>query len=330
MFHQPRSLAASVAATLLRVAALLAPLAIGAALPADALAQQSFASTAPITIPELGTASTYPSNMLVTGLKRPIAHMRVVLRNLTHTFPEDLGICLVGPQGQVCALSVGCGGLTNAINTTIAFDDDSSVTVPHPLITGTYRPSFCRPATFAAPGPGIASALPTNLGVFDGQNGNGLWSLYVQDFAINDNGTIAGGWELQIIEAGSPVVEFAGPGMIIPLVNSTGPASIYPSNIVVSGLADTITGVSVRLQGLTHAAMSDLDVLLVGPNGQACVLMSDIGGSGSPVTNATYGFTHSAPAAIPAGFVPIAGTYRPTNVGSTDTYPAPAPAGSSS
>src|SRR5262249_36986738 len=56
-------------------------------------------------------------------------------------------------------------------------------------------------------------------------------------------------------------------------------ASPYPSNIVVSGLAGTVTDINVTLRGFTHDYPKAADVLLVGPGGPT-ILMADSGGPG--------------------------------------------------
>src|SRR6185295_3437633 len=66
------------------------------------------------------------------------------------------------------------------------------------------------------------------------------------------------------------------------------------------------------------------DVLLVGPQGQSVILMSDVGG-GSPVAGLTLTFADGSPA---LGSGPLtSGTYAPSNLGSGDSFPSPAPAG---
>src|SRR5439155_6275873 len=63
-----------------------------------------------------------------------------------------------------------------------------------------------------------------------------------------------------------------------------------------------------------------------GPQGQNVVLMADAGG-GQPVTNLNLTFDDNA-ANVLGEFDPLAsGTYRPGNLGSGDSFPAPAPAG---
>ena len=43
------------------------------------------------------------------------------------------------------------------------------------------------------------------------------------------------------------------------------PATVYPSQIAVSGITDTVTDVNVTLNGFSHTFPDDVDVLLVGP-----------------------------------------------------------------
>jgi hypothetical protein len=56
---------------------------------------------------------------------------------------------------------------------------------------------------------------------------------------------------------------------------SFGPATEYPSSIVVSGLAGTVTRVTVTLIALESSSPDDIDMVITGPNGQKVMLMSD-------------------------------------------------------
>src|SRR6266851_4290228 len=55
------------------------------------------------------------------------------------------------------------------------------------------------------------------------------------------------------------------------------PATLYPSTISVSGLTQEVAHLSVTLWGLQHNYAPDLSILLVGPQGQSVVLMSQAG-----------------------------------------------------
>ncbi|MEB2288531.1 MAG: hypothetical protein OZ934_10500 [Anaerolineae bacterium] len=110
-----------------------------------------------------------------------------------------------------------------------------------------------------------------------------------------------------------------------------GPGSLYPSQIVVAGLAGNILDVNVTLHGISHNRPDDLDVLLVGPLGQTVILMSDSCGDMNP-GGADFTFDDEAAAPLPdtdGGTACVTGTYQPWNYAGlgTDDYSAPAPAG---
>ncbi len=73
--------------------------------------------------------------------------------------------------------------------------------------------------------------------------------------------------------------EFANPGAITldnPTSSAPEPATPYPSHIYASNLGP-VTGLTVTLDGISYPFASDLDFLLVGPQGQSIVLLSNVG-----------------------------------------------------
>lgn len=103
-----------------------------------------------------------------------------------------------------------------------------------------------------------------------------------------------------------------------------GQASFYPSTITVPEGAGRVQAIAVTLNGFSHPLPEDVDVLLVGPDGQrAVLLMSDAGGA--PAAGVSLTFRDDAEGAVPTGFV-TSGTYLPTNNGDGDAFPG-APAG---
>jgi subtilisin-like proprotein convertase family protein len=110
-------------------------------------------------------------------------------------------------------------------------------------------------------------------------------------------------------------------------IPSSGAASLYPSQILVSGVAGTVGELTVTLVGLDHAYPADLDVLLVGPEGQNVTLMSDAGG-GIDADDATLVFDDGAEQTTSIGDPITSGRYRPSNQAGSDAYPEPAPAAS--
>ncbi len=104
-----------------------------------------------------------------------------------------------------------------------------------------------------------------------------------------------------------------------------GTADPYPATLNVQGLT-TIKDIVVTLHDVTHKFAADLDVLLVGPQGQSVLLMSDAGVNTS-LNHATLIFRAGA-AELPDATEIVTGTYSPTDyVGNDgkDSLPAPAP-----
>src|SRR5688572_16974552 len=104
---------------------------------------------------------------------------------------------------------------------------------------------------------------------------------------------------------------------------SGSPANPYPSNINIAGVLGTVTKVTVSVTGFSHTFPGDVDMLLVGPGGQKFIVMSDSGG-GTDAVNLNMTFDDTAATLLPATLV--SGTFRPTNIGAVDPFPAPAPA----
>jgi subtilisin-like proprotein convertase family protein len=138
-------------------------------------------------------------------LSGPVSKVTVTLLTMNHTFPDDIDILLVGPTGQKMILMSDAGGSPDLINVTLTFDDAAPTGLPDSTLIapGTYRPTnFGTGDTFPAPAP--AGPYGSALSVFNGQNPNGTWSLFVNDDAGGDSGNISGGWRIGITTS-SPV-----------------------------------------------------------------------------------------------------------------------------
>lgn len=114
-------------------------------------------------------------------------------------------------------------------------------------------------------------------------------------------------------------------GSTIPVSGTSGPATLYPSPITISGVTGFISGLSVTLHNLNHTFAADLDILLEGPNGVRVMLLSDGGFTGDFV-NTTLQFVQSGATVFPFSFPTTAipsGTYLPTNYasGNPDVFP---------
>ncbi|HEY6166600.1 MAG TPA: Calx-beta domain-containing protein, partial [Verrucomicrobiae bacterium] len=112
-------------------------------------------------------------------------------------------------------------------------------------------------------------------------------------------------------------------------INDNSPASPYPSSILVSGVAGSVSKVTVTLSNLSHTFPADVDVLLVSPTGQRVIVMSDAGSSSTspnPVNNVTLTFDDDAASGLPQTNQIVSGTFRPTNFSPAEFFPPPAPA----
>ena len=99
------------------------------------------------------------------------------------------------------------------------------------------------------------------------------------------------------------------------------PASPYPSVLHVAGLSGKVNKVTVTIIGLQHSYAPDIDMVLVGPQGQNVMLMSDAGGYTS-ADNVTIKFDDAAVEALPYSTRITNGTYRPSNYeGVNDVFP---------
>jgi subtilisin-like proprotein convertase family protein len=90
--------------------------------------------------------------------------------------------------------------------------------------------------------------------------------------------------------------------------------------------------VSVTVNGFSHAFPADVDFLLVSPSGRKSVIMSDFGAGSPGVSSINVTLDDYASAPVPStvtgntGVPFVTGGYRPANSGTTDIFPAPAPA----
>lgn len=135
--------------------------------------------------------------------------------------------------------------------------------------------------------------------------------------------TPAGIYTYQVTVPGipGPPVAFSNPAAILIPVGGT--AALYPSNLTVSGLPTTgVTIRSIVLHGVTHTSSNDIDVVLQSPSGQNVLLMSDAGGSNA--INATYTLMDFG-SQMSNSAANLTGTYKPSNFGIPDNFPAPGP-----
>ncbi|WP_217426514.1 putative Ig domain-containing protein [Candidatus Methylobacter favarea] len=162
---------------------------------------QTFSAPGAITINDNAPAAPYPAIVNVSGMSGTISKMVVTLKGLTHTYPADLDVLLVGPGGQKVMLMSDAGAGADISNATITFDAAAAVAVPQSTVitTGSYRPTdYALGSTDSFPAPGPAAPYPADLAVVNGTSPNGDWKLFVLDDAGADAGQLANGFTLTI------------------------------------------------------------------------------------------------------------------------------------
>ena len=167
---------------------------------------QTFSNTSSISIPGSGSASPYPSTITVAGMSGLITNVVVKLNGLTHTYPDDIDILLVGPGGQKVVLMSDVGGQFDVANVNLTIDSAASTSFPDStqILSGSYLPSnsgstdpfsaSADPLSVPAPAPPYSASLS----VFNGTTPNGSWQLFVVDDTALDLGSLASGWQLII------------------------------------------------------------------------------------------------------------------------------------
>ncbi len=158
-------------------------------------------------------AIPYPSSIGVAGLNgQVVTKVTVTLRNFSHTFPSDVDILLVGPQGQKAILMANAGGQDrySVTNLTLVFDDDATNSLPlfTNLVSGTFKPTngyldpyfgySSLPFNFPLPAPPGNSNSLSSLSLFKNTDPSGTWNLFVVSDVSGDSGMISNGWSLNL------------------------------------------------------------------------------------------------------------------------------------
>jgi hypothetical protein len=210
----------------------------------------TYSNPATIAIPDSGAASPYPSTIGVSGLPGTVADVNVTLNGFFHTCFSDNWFVVVGPGGQKSLLMSHAGsdcGNDPPGPVTITYDDEAAAPYPCDAApSGTFKPvadacSFNQNVDLPPPAP--AGPYPAALSTQDGGAPNGTWSLFVYDQYGGDQGSVGGGWSLDLL----PTVSCAGkPATASAQVGTAGPDNLVgtPGPDVMIGLGgnDTIHG----------------------------------------------------------------------------------------
>ncbi|MGL4400766.1 MAG: S8 family serine peptidase [Luteolibacter sp.] len=148
-----------------------------------------------ITIIDNNTGSPSPSNLSVSGLVGRVQNLTAQLNGFSHSFVDDVGVLLHGPDAL--KLRLFCGGSDSDVSSlNLTFDDEATIPFPSAgsIGTGSYQPSdnYGPDRDFI----GDSNVEPAaSLGEYRGLSAIGNWRLYVQDFTAGDAGSISS-WRL--------------------------------------------------------------------------------------------------------------------------------------
>lgn len=202
------------------------------------------ANTGRITIPDSGVANPYPATINVANIAGQIYKVTVTLSNLTHAWPYDMGVMLVGPTGQKVVLMSGAGWSGPVANVNVTFDDYASKSLPKgsSFASGSYKPTvYGQAKTFPAPAP--SGSYSQKLSAFNNTSPNGAWSLYVVDTESGVSGEIAGGWSLTVSTTDGASAKLASDGSVVSIPQESIPTT---EPIAITGLQPLEKG-AIRL-----------------------------------------------------------------------------------
>ena len=168
-------------------------------------------SDGPVTINDYSSgptvASPSPSVINVGPGFGTVTKATVTLHGLTHTWPEDLNVLLVAPNGSSVVLMAQTGA-GSAPSGDVTFDDAAALSYSDSAggnSAGTWRPA--QAPLSGAPGncnwtgslvsPAPAGPYGSTLASVAGGPGTGAWRLYIEDGCANDSGALTS-WSLTL------------------------------------------------------------------------------------------------------------------------------------
>ena len=156
-----------------------------------------FASTETnIDIIDNAPANPYPVNIPVTGIDQTVRKVALVLSGYTHSFPYDVGMLLVAPDGTtvIPVYQIAASEGYEASNVDVILDDDGTGAWDG-YSAGTYHTANTNDQFAYFDSSGARPAPPYNLDltVFNQvpySGINGTWKLYIEDFLLRQAGSL--------------------------------------------------------------------------------------------------------------------------------------------
>ena len=175
--------------------------------PADAanrfkVVTKTFSNSQPITIPSLGQATPYPSEISIGSAfgRGRIKDVDLTLKNFSHRFEQDVDVLLAKATTNRTVMS-DVNTTSPTTNVTLVLDDEAANSFPTGsviLTGGTYKPANFDGSADVFPAPAPTPSGASALDGFDGKRAQGTWKLFVVDDDTIGEGQFAGGWSLKI------------------------------------------------------------------------------------------------------------------------------------
>lgn len=172
------------------------------------------------TIPE-GTTSQMFFCGLPDALNGCLEITNVTIDSIQHTWLSDLTISLISPAGDTVELTSGNGGAADDMSD-VVFTDESTNDITlqiDDIMPGTYH-----------------TEDPLGFGeLYDGQDPNGAWSLFVQDLVGGDDGILVS-WSMTFTDNNpTPQLAYADTNICLTQVLTVGVGTAYDSYIWSTG-----------------------------------------------------------------------------------------------
>ena len=308
---------------------ILVGIAAGALAPPASAEEATWESSTPIVFSganESVSGWPSPTSVQVSGQEGPITDVDLHVNDIDFNQLLELNLLLVAPSGETEIVKrAGCANTGAVTNLDLTVDQQAAQALISDCPAGTYRPADTCAGGSSCPFEQDVPGGPhsVNFNNFNNENANGQWRLYSYRWCSNtcpSSGDRIESWSLDI-STGSVNLD-------LPAGSATsGAASPYPSERVVTNQSGIVTDLNVRIDGIFHNHPDDIEIMLQKVGGPTVVLMSDTCGSFD--VNA-YGWTwdDEAAGAMPAGDgsnVCANPSYRVTNRNPGDSLPAPAP-----
>lgn len=257
---------------------------------------RQFENNSGMTIPDAGSAQPYPSTISVSGLGFA-TKLTVYVDGFSHSWPDDVDILLVSPDGKVCSLLSDAGYGYPVAGLNMTFDDVAPSAAPDNTFLGSGLVSF-RPTNFDMniPGfypnttealpPGGSGSIGLSLQALLSGALNGDWKLFVLDDEGPDGGRISS-WSLvfETSASGQPVA---------PTLDSPSFSNVTTGGATLAGTVYNDGGSPITERGIIYSLTAANNDPVIGGAGVTKIsLPGGLGSFATPVSGLAQGTNYT-------------------------------------